>query len=66
MRAVLKMILEDDYERIKVYPDFTFVAEYIIMMSNATATGYFIEWRKDPDAVRKLDRILRYGIIGMD
>lgn len=65
--TVLKKILEDDYHRIiKVYPDFIFVAEYIVMLSNSTATWKFTEWSNDPDVVGKLHRILMNGIMGMD
>ena len=65
--TVLKRILGDDYIRLKdVHPDFMFDAEYIVMMANAAATGMFVEWRNDPDTVGKLDRILRYGILGSE
>lgn len=65
--TVLERILGDDYGRItRVYPDFTFIAEYILMMSNAMATGKFIDWKNDSDAVRKLDIVLRYGILGLN
>lgn len=37
---VLKRMLEEDYDRIVgVCPDFTIKAEYILMISNAMATG---------------------------
>ena len=63
--TVLKRILRDDYDRIvRAYPDFTFMAEYIVMMANVSATGQFIDWNKDPKAVGKLDGILKYGILG--
>ena len=62
---VLKGILGDEYDRIvEVYPDFEYAAEYIVMMSNVTATGKFIELN-DPNAVGKLDMIVRHGILGL-
>ena len=64
--AVLRGILGADYGRMEqVHPDFVFVAEYIIMLSNAVASGKFIDWRGDPDADGKLDRILRHGVLGL-
>lgn len=63
---VLRNLLEDDFEKInEAHPDFIFIAEYIIMISNVVAAGKNIEWKNDPDTVRKLDLILRYGILGM-
>ena len=63
---VLRRILEEDYDRIvREYPDFKYAAEYIVMLSNIAATGKWIEWKDDPDAVGKLDMILRYGILGL-
>ncbi|MGN1045149.1 MAG: hypothetical protein ACI4Q9_04255 [Candidatus Methanomethylophilaceae archaeon] len=63
---VLKRILEDDYEPIKkIYPDFDFMAEYLIMFSYAAATGLFME--HDPGVggvMDKLERVLKYGICG--
>ena len=64
--TVLKRILKDEYDRIvEVYPDFEYAAEYIVMLSNVTATGKFIEWKSDPHAVGKLDLIVRHGILGL-
>ncbi len=63
---VLRRILDDDFDRIKeVYPDFPFVAEFIIMLSNVAATGKFIDWREKEDAMGKLEDILRHGILDM-
>ena len=65
--TILKRILEGDYDRIvRVNPDFRYTAEYIVMLSNVLATGKFLEWRDDPDAVGRVDRILRYGILGWE
>jgi len=33
------------------------------MLSNAVASRKFIDWRGDPDADGKLDRILRNGVL---
>ena len=64
--SILRRILDDDYMPIKaVYPDFDFVAEYLIMFSYATATGLFTDHpMRTEEITEKIERILKYGIIG--
>lgn len=63
---VLRRILGDSHRVLRAaYPDFDFVAEYLIMFSYAAATGLFIDHAEDPETVLgKIEGILRYGICG--
>ena len=63
---VLRRMLGDAYEPIvKVYPDFLFIAEYIIMFSYAAATGHFIvQDMASEEIIGKLEKVLMYGICG--
>ena len=64
--AVIKRLLGDRYDMIMtVYPDFLFVAEYLLMVSNVVASGKFVDWRSQPDSIAKLKDVLRNGIYGM-
>jgi hypothetical protein len=58
-------MLGDDYDRImNVYPDFAFVVEYIIMVSNAVATGKFGSWSQTTNGLGKLEKVLMNGVYG--
>ena len=63
---VIRKILGEAYGPImKVYPDFVFVADYIIVFSYVAATGLFEVHDIDTEEImEKLDRIMRYGILG--
>ena len=63
---VMKRILGDRYGAVEeVYPDFDFVAGYLMVIANLTATGSFLDWIHDFDDPKdRLDRFLRYGILG--
>ena len=64
--AVIKRLLGNRYDMIMtVYPDFLFVAEYLLMVSNVVASGKFVDWRSQPDSIAKLKDVLRNGIYGM-
>ena len=64
--GVLRRMLGDDYHSIvSIYPDFGFIAEYMIMFSYAAATGLFVVHDMDSDDIlNKVERILKHGICG--
>ena len=63
---VMKRILGKRYDDvISVYPDFDFVAGYLMIIANVTATGSFLDWISDfDDPQSRIERILRNGILG--
>ncbi|MBR1888561.1 MAG: TetR/AcrR family transcriptional regulator [Candidatus Methanomethylophilus sp.] len=62
---VIRKILGDQLERIKrAYPDFVFVTEYIILVSNLVVTGNFLELKNMGEAMGKMGRVLKFGIYG--
>ncbi len=63
---VMKHILGKKYDEvISVYPDFDFVAGYLMIIANVTATGSFLDWISDfDDPQSRIERILRNGISG--
>ena len=63
---VMKSILGERYDSvIRVYPDFDFVAGYLMIMANVTATGSFLDWISDfDDPQTRIENMLRNGISG--
>ena len=65
-REVMQHILGDNHSKvISVYPEFDFMAVYLMVVANVAAAGPFQDWIIDnDDPLGKLDQILKCGICG--
>ena len=64
--SLMKRILGRRYDDvIAVYPDFDFVAGYLMIIANVTATGSFLDWISDFDEPQsRLEAMISSGISG--
>ena len=66
-KDALVRILGDKYEEIvQTYPDFLFIAGYLMVMANVVAAGPYREWISSvcEDPKERLELILRLGVQG--